>query len=276
MQKLMQVLTEEKLSKSNIAKTVLEWIEADNSPIKAKATKAISKTMRKNREFLTENDIEVITYTVLNCISTIDGTELLTVTAGKIARSLEGEYIPLVELAAKLLAGLSDTSVLDVELRGKHLVLVSKYELPEHIRQFILNTSYLPPMLCKPKRVSNNNTSGHLTVNKSLLLGNKWHKFPLNYRAINTLNSVKFELDPRIIELEETSSKPLDTKVKKDNFARNSIAYVATYNYLGNKSFHFPHNYDARGREYCSGWQTNYQGTDYKKASLSLVKKELI
>jgi hypothetical protein len=237
----------------------------------------IAKAMHDTHwEFLEDNDVQEIVYSVLSTIALIDKTELLTVTAGKIARKLEGTYLECVELAASLLGTLSDTDVIDIELRGKYLVIVTHYMLPEDIKQYIVDTCYLPPMLVQPDEVLHGGTSGHLSFTKTLILKGNKHDLPLNYHATNRLNSVKFVLDERMLELEEESSKELDTQQKRESFARNLKAYNLAYVHLIGRPFHFTSNYDCRGRTYCGGWQVNYQGTDYKKSILSLAHKELI
>jgi len=275
--RLEQVVTEDRLAKSNIASKVLKRIEDEDTQLKVEAYFIIGQfVMSKYAHFLDDNDLQEIVYEVLSKVLLIESTELLTVTAGKIARAIDGSYLDCVEFAAAILGVLSDTSVLDIELRGEYLVIVSHYDLPEHIKQYIVNTCYIPPMLVRPELVTNNHSSGHITVDKCLLLGNRRHNHPLNYTAINRQNSVCFTLDERILGLVEESSKPLDTQKKRESFARNTIAFDATYTHLQGRHFYFTNNYDDRGRTYCGGWQVNYQGTDYKKALLNLAHKELI
>jgi|TARA_R110000744_G_scaffold204690_1_gene323475 hypothetical protein len=275
--RLEQIVIEDRLSKSNIASKVLKQIEDENTELKIEGYYAIAQlALNKYPEFLVDNDLQEIVYQVLSKVLLINNTELLTVTVGKIARCLEGDYLETVEFAASMLGALSDTTILDVELRGTYLVVVPHYELPESIKQYIVNTCYMPPMLVKPDKVTNRQNSGHITISKPLLLGKRVHSDPLNYTAINRQNSVCFNLDQRMLEILEESSKPLDTQDKKDSFKRNTIAYDKTYAHLAERPFYFTNNYDDRGRTYCGGWQVNYQGTDYKKAILNLAHKELI
>ena len=275
--KLEQIVTEDKLCKKNIASKVLH--DTDTIEISNTIRDTITPYLLDSPHYyglLANNPLDSIVYALLSNILVVDTTELLTVLIGKIARKLEGEYEETLELSASLLGVLSDTDILDLHLRGQFIVVEPMHKLSEELIDYIHETSYLPPMLVQPNKVTNQHNSGHLSVNKPLILGGKGHTKPLNLHSINTFNSVKYELDMDMLSLIEESSKPLDTKEKRNNFRRDVQAFDKAYDYINVREFYFTNHYCSRGRTYCGGWQLSYQGTDFKKSLINLSTKEII
>ena len=189
-----------------------------------------------------------------------------------------------VQTAAEIIGVCAIVDIYDVfragEVGNDYLSIKSCYNLEEETLQFMANTKYLPPMMVQPNEITCNDDSGYLTIdNDSIILGagNHHHeKLPLD--VINIMNNTCLSLDERMLELEETSKKPLDTPEKIKNFNRMKISSRRVYDDLmkqGNK-FHNCHKVDSRIRMYSQGYHVHIQSTSYKKSLINLHKKELI
>lgn len=189
-----------------------------------------------------------------------------------------------VQTAAEIIAVCASVDLYDLFSPGsadnEYLSIKSCYSLEEETLQFMANTKYLPPMMVRPNEITCNNDSGYLTIETdSLILGTGNHhqeKLPLD--VINIMNSTCLSLDEHMLELEETSKKPLDTAEKLENFNRMKISSRRVYDDLmkqGNK-FYNCHKVDKRLRLYSQGYHVHIQSTSYKKSLINLHKKELI
>jgi len=90
------------------------------------------------------------------------------------------------------------------------------------------------------------------------------------------LQSIKWELDPEILQLREKPNKTLDTPEKSMQFDLMKTTSSRVYKEYTDIPFYFMWKFDKRGRMYSSGYHINFQSTDYKKALLSFVKQEVI
>jgi len=136
---------------------------------------------------------------------------------------------------------------------------------------------FIPPMVVRPKPWKLNKGGGHYTQIESCILGqHNHHKSKQALDCLNILQNIKWELDPVILELKETSNKILDTGEKKLQFTLMKIISSRVYKEYCTIPFYFMWKFDKRGRMYSSGYHINFQSTDYKKALLSFVKQEVI
>ena len=137
---------------------------------------------------------------------------------------------------------------------------------------------YLPPNLVPPMMVESNEDAGRHTLKESVLLGRGHHDRPQNLDILNVMNQVAFSLD--LETCKEVEQPP------KDDFDAQQLAVFEEFRdvskdicrniYRHGNKFYFLHKYDKRGRVYTSGYHVNLQSTEYKKAQISLFKKEYI
>lgn len=188
-----------------------------------------------------------------------------------------------VKTASELIIVVTKSDLYDV-IPAKYsnsggIEVVSNFTLEEHTLQKIENMKYLPPMICKPDKITRNYQSAYLTKNESVILGKgNHHNKYIALDAINIANSIELSLDKWVLTQKEKSKKPLDTTEKKDNFNRMVTSSKAVYNEIyhsGNK-FYFEWKYDKRGRMYSTGYHINIQSTEYKKALINLANPQII
>jgi hypothetical protein len=188
-----------------------------------------------------------------------------------------------IKTASEIIAVLAHTDVYDMiyaaDSETGSIMVQSNFELEEPTLQYITNTKYLPPMVCRPNDVSFNYSKQYLTKEESLILGkDNHHEKKISLDVINHMNSIELELDLRVLEGREESSKPLDTVDKRKGFKRLQLSSRAVYDEileLGNRFF-FTNKYDKRGRLYSQGYHINIQSTEYKKALINFTNKEII
>jgi hypothetical protein len=136
---------------------------------------------------------------------------------------------------------------------------------------------YIPPMVLPPKPWKFNQGGGHYTQQESCILGqHNHHKEKQSLDCLNILQSIKWELDPEILQLKEKPNKTLDTPEKSMQFDLMKTTSSRVYKEYTDIPFYFMWKFDKRGRMYSSGYHINFQSTDYKKALLSFVKQEVI
>jgi len=205
--------------------------------------------------------------------------------AGKLSNQLNNmDTFDAVKTVAEVMAVMCEDDCFDVVVAAESdtgvMMVQSHWELPESVLQKIADTQYLPPMVCKPFKVSENYTYHTMTEMGSLILGNSvnHHNKPLAYDAINIASAIPLSLDEYILGFSEQPNKELDTQDKVNAFNRMQIASSKVYQFLldNDNRFYLRWEYDKRGRKYSQGYHVNIQSTDYKKALISFADKELL
>lgn len=206
-------------------------------------------------------------------------TSACAMISGRLGFSDRREAIMTV---SELLAILSDTDAFDLTKANRRasIMLVSRIPLEQELVEFVNNSQYLPPMVCKPLVLENNYSSGYLSYRESLILkaGNH-HEGDLCLDALNIMNSVALQLDVEFLKaIDEMPKHALETAEQRDLWQ----AFKATSNkiYLmlikmGNK-FYLTHKVDKRGRAYAQGYHVTTQGSPHKKAMIELANEEVV
>jgi hypothetical protein len=187
------------------------------------------------------------------------------------------ELIGLVGMKTKHLYWL----VMPEEAESGTICTESILELSDETLEWIDKTLYQPPMVVKPRHVTGkyNMDTSHISYKSSLLLGQHTHHTQkLAYDVINILNQIPLALDMDIVEFEEVPNNELETPEQKEQFEKLVRDSIDIYNEVLSfkNKFYLTWKYDFRGRVYSQGYHINIQSTDYKKALISLAKKEII
>jgi len=292
-QKLSQLLIEDKYSKQNIREEILKDLEGTLQFQILKATKLIehwltspctyaSKQRRKDVLIgkLSANQIVLEICIVILPINEQQPIQAIVAVLGKVfgfTNPFEG-----AKAAAELLAVAEPADLYSLipasNSETGSITLVSKIELGARTLAYIASTKCLPPMVCTPKILYKNSDNAYLTVRRGIVLRDNYHEKPLALNIINIQNQIPLELEKRVLIFEEVSNKPLDTPYKELQHTRFMHESKTAYEDIikeGN-CFYLTHSYDFRGRIYTNAYHVNYMGSKYKRASINLVKKELI
>lgn len=228
-------------------------------------------------------DIEALVLDIFTGVAYCLKPELFTsVTAQMASRLKFSDKTEAITTVAELMAVLCITDAFDISKESKmaSLMIVSRIPLERQLVDFIENSQYLPPMVCEPLELETNFSSGYLTHNDSLILGQgNHHDGDICLDVLNTMNKVSLSLDTEFLsKVEEEPTFELDTQDKSDQwkiFKAQSYEFYQLMVRCGNE-FYLTHKVDKRGRIYASGYHISTQGTAFKKAMINLTKEEIV
>lgn len=160
-------------------------------------------------------------------------------------------------------------------IKVNHWALIDKRLLSAF--NWINDTCFNPPMVEAPEKVSNNIQCGYKSLNEPLILGSlTMHAERQNYQAVNMLNEIEWLMDVDVLAEPEVPSKPCTSKDQHMQFSAMVQSSKFIYNLLADEPFWFCWQYDSRGRMYSHGYHVNLQAAEYKKASLSFNRYEVL
>lgn len=167
-------------------------------------------------------------------------------------------------------------------------LFIVKATISQDVQEELERFQYPLPMVVKPRKVKSNRETGMLTSGGSLILKNNHHEDDICLDHINRSNAIRFTINFDVATMVKNQWKGLDKpKVgeTRDDFNRRKRAFEK-YNRTAmevmqiitqhGNAFHLLHKYDKRGRSYCQGYHTNYQGSPWNKACVELADKEVI
>lgn len=228
-------------------------------------------------------DLEALVMDIFVGISYSQKPELFTSVSAQVASRLQfSDRTEAITTVAELLAVLCLTDAFDITKADKSasLMVESRIPLPYGVLHFILNSQYLPPMVCEPLELTHNYSSGYLTHNDSLILGTgNHHDGDICLDVLNIMNKVALKLDTQFLStVEEEPTFELKDQDQTDQwnaFKQQSYDFYSLMVQQGN-NFYLTHKVDKRGRIYAMGYQITTQGTAFKKAMIELANEELV
>ena len=212
------------------------------------------------------------------------------------------DYVPLLSICSSVSFGLdryhdiqtcadilwlinqTDLILIDISVDNTRYIQ-SNMELPDELVNRLTIMCVLPPMLVKPRTLRHNKSCGYLTINKdSLILGDKenYHDECISLDVLNTLNSQALCLDLDICykfqkEFKSEFDKDTDEYLnQRKTYERAKEQFEYFRDVIQDKTIHFTHKVDKRGRVYSQGYQFNFQGSSYEKACINLKTKEFV
>lgn len=272
---------------------IKNWCESDSS--------YASKQTRKDH--ISQMDLNELVTDVYVRIASLTSETTLNNLASQMAPLLGFDDTRVgIQACAEIIAVLCDTNFYNLVKPhiNSSIYVHCNFILPDEMVAYIERACYLPPLLTKPKVLSDNRSSGYLTVKgDSLILGggHNHHNDPIALDVLNIMNSYKLCLNEYILDnLEELPTNDLDdikeapgkpmTEVEKmraisqqkKNWERHLEQSAYFYNHLriNNNAFYITNKYDKRGRVYSQGYHINPQGASYKKAIVDLYDKEVV
>lgn len=266
-----------------------DWVYADYFEGKAKRVQSVAVL-----------DLEEFTFEVIAQVTAYcQKPQTLVSIAARCASTLKmADTIAAIQTMAEVISVLADAELYDIaklsRAKDASYMVASKYVLDDATTAYMTNTTYLPPMIHRPKKLRHNRSSGYITQQgDSLILGGfqNHHDWDIALDALNSMNANEYELDIEILStLDEPKPSKLDQakaeiyltseqrKAHQDaidnfeNFKKQSYLLYTFYIYQGNSVF-FNHKVDKRGRLYSCGYHLNPQGSSFKKAVLNFKSK---
>ena len=207
-----------------------------------------------------------------------------------------------IQAMAEVLAVLCDTNFFNLVKPHiqSSIYVKSNFALTDELMAYIERACYLPPMLIKPKTLTDNRSSGYRTVKgESLILGggHNHHNDPIALDVLNIMNGYELCLNEETLKNVEEPTHDLNVVERKPDQPqlsvietqrmvaqqhRNWAKHMDQCNYfyahilINNNKMYLTNRYDKRGRIYSQGHHINPQGNSYKKASIDLYNKQVV
>lgn len=221
---------------------------------------------------------------VISAVITIQGKQPIQGISGSLSGYFKyDDPIDGIKTAAECIALASKLDICNIiparDSEIGSMLVESNYSLDRETLDAIELTKFLPPMICEPDEITHNHQSGYLTFDECVVLGDyTGHNMPIRLDVINIMNRIPLELEERMLEFPEESTKPLDTPEKKENFERMARTSKVVYQEILDEGnvFWFNNKPDSRGRIYTVGYHINIQGSKYKRSLINFHKKEVI
>lgn len=214
---------------------------------------------------------------------------------------IASDYVPLLTICSSVSFGLSkyhdiqtcadvlwlinQTDLILIDVVDDTRYIQSNMELPDELVNRLNIMCVLPPMLVKPRTLRHNKSCGYLTIDRdTLILGDKenYHDECISLDVLNTLNSQAYQLDLDICykfqkEFKSEFDKDTDEYLnQRKTYERAKEQFEYFRDVIQDKTIHFTHKVDKRGRIYSQGYQYNFQGSSYEKACINLKTKEFV
>ena len=188
-----------------------------------------------------------------------------------------------------LAAGLLEVAIEDQLVLFKDGAIVTRYFLPKEVEYELALFMFPLPMVCRPKQVVDNRTTGYLLdKDKSVLLGKHHIEEDICLDVLNIQNNIPLCINNTVVtkaantfksskgRKEGESLQEHDKRIKQfHKFDKDSRVVISILNDITDK-FYMVHGPDKRGRLYCKGYHINYQGHDWAKAIVELSNKEMV
>ena len=247
-------------------------------------TTTYSYASKNNRiKQLEDIDLEPLVRTIYIGVAYCQTPELFTSVSAQLAGRLKfSDKKEGIQTIAEILAVLCNTDAFDIckDSKFASLCVVSRIPLEERLLTYIDNATFLPPMVCEPKTLTSNYSSGYLTHNESLVLGkHNHHEGDLCLDVLDKQNKTALRLDTEFLStVEEEPTYELDTGEKVAMWRKFKVQSYQFYTLIAKQRncFHLTHKVDKRGRIYAKGWHISTQGTSFKKAMIELHKQEVV
>jgi len=232
---------------------------------------------------LTSIELEPLVRSLFVGVAYCQTPELFTSVSAQLASRLKfDDKADSILTVAEMLAVLCATDAYDI-IKGDasdSLVIQSLIPISQKLVRYVMQSGYLPPLVCVPDELKNNYDSGYLTHNDCLVLGKKnGHSGDLCLDVLNRQNKIAMRLDTAFLStVEEEPTFDLDTPEKVQQWSQFKKESYQRYSLIANQGnkFYLTNKVDMRGRLYSQGYHVAVQGTGFKKAMIEFAHEELV
>ena len=232
---------------------------------------------------LTSIELEPLVRSLFVGVAYCQTPELFTSVSAQLASRLKfDDKADSILTVAEMLAVLCATDAYDI-IKGDasdSLVIQSLIPISQKLVRYVMQSGYLPPLVCVPDELKNNYDSGYLTHNDCLVLGKKnGHSGDLCLDVLNRQNKIAMRLDTAFLStVEEEPTFDLDTPEKVQQWSQFKKKSYQRYSLIANQGnkFYLTNKVDMRGRLYSQGYHVAVQGTGFKKAMIEFAHEELV
>lgn len=235
---------------------------------------------------VTVDQLENIIYRILEVTMITNQSCTFSALVGQAASSgPSSELMINFKIVSSVIAYMTFTGLLKLIRAGDAnsgmMELLPVFICDKRISEYAHQAMYLPPMICNPKKLTNNADSGYLTIeyDSLILKGFNHHDGDICLDSLNKFNSVPLSLDIQMLTtFDEQPKKLIDTTEKQKQFDKLRKDSYAVYKLLiqSGNNFHLTHKVDKRGRTYAQGYHCSSQGNSFRKSILNLANEEFV
>ena len=253
------------------------------------------KRLEPLRSYTDEKMRELMTSIVVGCAYCQTPELYTSITAQLASRLRWDDKRDSILTIAELIVIVAKNDLIDiVKLKTKGIggqygkfsvAIISNTPLSQEVVKYAMQSQYLPPLVAKPKPVTNNSESGYWTFDDSVTLNGRIDK-PLALDVINKQNSTPLTMDlEHLLNVDEVPNKELDDVDKIKNwktFIQQSEQFYlliheqSQANWCDPGAIYFNYKFDRRGRMYAQGYHISPQGSPYKKSMLEFQEVQHI
>jgi hypothetical protein len=290
----MQLANEHRFARAHIDKYMRDYVRNDVevAPLLAKGVRLINEYMWKEYDYTSKNlrvqsiremDVEELVFEIIVASAYCQYEEMLSSFCAKLAGVLKmSDKVASIQTISEMVAVLADTDLYDLIKNDKFdsWHIQSNIELSHKLEQFMINCTYLPPLVHPPEPLEDNRSSAYFTIkNDSVILNKGHHDGDVCLDVLDRMNGVPLALNIEFLcRVEEEPYKDMSAVDKQNSWLSMKGQSHEHYKLMvsqGNR-FYLGHKYDRRGRAYAQGYHISTQGSPYKKAMLDFADKELV
>ena len=249
-----------------------KWIDEDHYDTKKESLKAL-------KEF----DVETMLLDFLTVLMQQDQNYFeMTKIVGQLVSytPYDDDYMVGVKRCCEILVKMAEADLINIDPAynsplGQVSVQVP-FDFEGETGEAIARAKFLPPMVCKPKKVTKNSQSGYLTQQSHRITKRlQRHNGDICLDTINLSNQIAYSINMEVLErvsdeFSVDEEKDMDEATQRmlwENHQERTYKTALEMIALGNK-FYFEWFKDYRGREYDRGYELHLQGKSFKKAML--------
>lgn len=260
-------------------KRINKWIDEDHYESKANSLNAL-------RDFNIEEML--VSFMSIFMVQDQRYVELTKVIGQVLHFTPWDDYMEAAKRTCEIIVKMAECDLLDmnpayVSATGT-VSVVFKWFIDGETAKYIKRAKFLPPMVCKPKKIKRNRDSGYLTFNSHRITRKlQQHDEDICLDVLNLVNSTAYSLNEELLkrvedEFSYDEEKDIDIEMQRKIWEEHQIDTWNTAIELINmgNEFFFEWFYDYRGRMYDRGHEIHLQGKSYKKAMLDFHEKREI
>lgn len=290
----MQLANEYRFARAHIDKYMRDYVrnDVDVQPLLAQGAELLAEYMNKEYSYASKNariasirhmDIDELVFEIVVASAYCQFEEMLSSFCAKLAGLLKfSDKVDSIQTVSEMVAVLWDTGLFDLIKNDKFdsWHIQSNIELSHELEQYVINCSYLPPMVHKPEPLENNRSTPYHTIGAdSVILNKGHHEGDVCLDVLDRMNMTALSLNIQFLcRVEEEPNADMSAPEKQANWLSMKVQSHEHYKLMvmqGNR-FYLGHKVDRRGRGYAQGYHISTQGSPYKKAMIDFADKEVI
>ena len=290
----MQLANEYRFARAHIDKYMRDYVrnDVDVQPLLAQGAELLAEYMNKEYSYASKNariasirhmDIDELVFEIVVASAYCQFEEMLSSFCAKLAGLLKfSDKVDSIQTVSEMVAVLWDTGLFDLIKNDKFdsWHIQSNIELSHELEQYVINCSYLPPMVHKPEPLENNRSTPYHTIGAdSVILNKGHHEGDVCLDVLDRMNMTALSLNIQFLcRVEEEPNADMSAPEKQSNWLSMKVQSHEHYKLMvtqGNR-FYLGHKVDRRGRGYAQGYHISTQGSPYKKAMIDFADKEVI